>query len=213
MKIITLEGLPLVGKTSVGVSLCEYFNQNGIKSIYKHGQITENESAKLCVKKAFKSLEKWDYSNKQPLFDFIKYRYEQINIDFYEFKNNYNQFSEIEYLFLDRYITGHNIMARYFGYDKPITCEDKYYELLPREILLVCEFEERKKRALDREKTNKFTKYSIKNNYIHNSLQKDYDDYFQNRCNCQMIFNNKYISAEKMSKVITKNEIYEILKI
>ncbi|MGG4110387.1 hypothetical protein ABEV76_06875 [Bacillus subtilis] len=172
MKIVTFEGLPLVGKSTTGKIICEHFNNKGFNSVYRHGQITENRSAKKCIEKAFRCLEKWDYINKEGLYDFINYRYEQIFIDFLEFINNYDKFSDIDYLFLDRYIWGHNVTASIFGFKKSFQeLELQFDKFIEKEILLTCNYEERKKRASIRVKTNNITEYSLRSKEIHRFMQ------------------------------------------
>ncbi|PEU52192.1 hypothetical protein CN395_27945 [Priestia megaterium] len=197
MKIFTLEGLPLAGKSTTGTIICEYFNNIGIKSVYKHGQITDNYKAQNCIHKAFQCLEKWDYKNPEYLFDFIKYRYEQLHIDFFEFHNHLDRYMDVEYLFIDRYIGGHNITASTFGYDIPNSdISSKFDELLTMEILLTCDYEERKKRAMIREKTNNLTEYSLLTKEIHSFMQD------------QHILSSQ---ANKKSRIISSHS-YEKLK-
>ncbi|WP_439876905.1 hypothetical protein ACSLGG_31080 (plasmid) [Bacillus mycoides] len=198
MKIFTLEGLPLVGKSTIGMDLCAHFNSIGIKSIYRHGQITNNEAANRCIKKAFECLDKWDYSNHEGLYDFIKYRYEQIYIDFIEFQDTYEQFIDVEYLFLDRYIDGHDVTASIFGYTPPNFSEMiNFSEFLTIEFLLICGYKERKRRAQIRKKTNNLTKYSVINSDIHSLMQDRYIYFSQNNDKGKIVLSDSSLDLKK----------------
>lgn len=191
MKIITLEGLPLVGKSTIGKQLCQYLNSNSKTCIYRHAQITKSKVAQISIKKGFDCLSKWDYLNNEPIHDFIKYRYEQIFNDYKEFEKSQDQYAELDYIILDRYISGINIMSDIFQYRMPTYDLKEYYNFLCKEFLITSDYAERKDRAFKRKHTNNFTIYSTQNLSINDSIQMYHKRYFQqNEFGCVISNNN-----------------------
>ncbi len=173
MLIIAVEGLSLVGKTTLCNQLMEHYIMKNVSCSYrKKGRLTGNYDIDPLSAEALRCIEEWDFQNRDTIHRFIRYGFHGMIEDYEQFLSNEQLYSSFDLMILDRHFTDQYVVADHFGYEyEPVhNILENYLE-----IALLCDHRELKRRSMIRNDNHgKLTDYTLGSQEIHNSFQKSY---------------------------------------
>lgn len=170
MIIIVIEGLSLVGKTTLCKNLLQYYEELGkICRFCHHGHLTTNAKAISYYNQAIKAYNSWQ------LQEAIELSINSIQTDYVDFCSNDILKQHVDIIFLDRHFISQYVVAEHFN----INIEGTFYK--PEnyfEFLLTTNYMELIRRASIRKNNHsKLTDYTLSSQYIHNDFENLYKKY------------------------------------
>lgn len=169
MTIIVIEGLSLVGKTTLCKRLDKYYSNQGISCHYcPHGHLTDNQAVEAYYQNALRAWNSWD------VHAAINWSMKSIHHDYEIFGQEMSSFGK-ELIFLDRHFTSQFVMAEHFMIDfsPQFNKVENYYE-----FLLTCDFNELRKRSIIRgDNHSRLTDYTLSTPDIHQDMERLYRKY------------------------------------
>ena len=192
MKIIVIEGLSLVGKTT----LCKAYTAMGMKCKYcHHGHLTNDDTGERLYRQAIDSYNSWSVS------DAVRQSILSIQKDYAAYQSTKHLFSDIDVAFLDRHYMSQYVVAQYFGVDAEFDFNrpENYFE-----FLITSSYASRLQRSAQRgDNHSKLTDYTLKSPQIHKAFEDIYQEYVRiNEISSDFVFCNEHFDI--IDKVIDR---------
>lgn len=168
MIIIVIEGLSLVGKTTLCKNLLQYYEESGkICRFCRHGHLTTNTKAISYYNQAIKAYNSWQLQNA------IELSINSIQADYFDFCSNDILKQHVDIIFLDRHFISQYVVAEHFNINIPVTFykPENYFE-----FLLTANYAELLRRASIRKNNHsKLTDYTLSSPHVH----KEFEDLYK----------------------------------
>ncbi len=170
MFIIVIEGLSLVGKTTLCENLLRYYEKAGkVCRFCRHGHLTSNTTAISYYKQAIMAYNSWQLQNA------VELSINSIQTDYFDFCSSDILKQHIDIIFLDRHFISQYVVAEYFNINTKVTfCKPEHYF----EFLLTANYPELLRRASIRKNNHsKLTDYTLSSSHIHKEFEDLYKKY------------------------------------
>ena len=196
MRIIVIDGLSLVGKTTLCKDLYNHYTAEGMSCKYcHHGHLTNDDAGEQLYRQAIASYNSWSVS------DAVKQSILSIQKDYEAYQATKHLFSDIDIILLDRHYMSQYVVARYFGVDTQFDFNrpENYFE-----FLITTGYAERLRRSAQRgDNHSRLTDYTLKSRQIHSAFEGLYKEYVRvNGISSDFVFCNDYFDI--IGKVIAK---------
>jgi len=196
MKIIVIEGLSLVGKTTLCKALCSHYTAMGMKcKCCHHGHLTNDDTVERLYGQAIASYNSWS------VLGAVRQSILSIQKDFEAYQATKHLFSDIDIAFLDRHYMSQYVVARYFGVDTQFDFSkpENYFE-----FLITSSYTERLQRSAQRgDNHSKLTDYTLESLQIHKVFEELYKEYVRvNEVSSDFVFCNEHFDI--IEKVIAR---------
>lgn len=168
MVIIVIEGLSLVGKTTLCKNLLQYYKKLGNTCRFcQHGHLTTNPIAISYYNRAIMAYNSWQLQNA------VDWSIKSIQIDYLDFCSNDVLKQDVDIIFLDRHFVSQYVVAEHFKIHTGINfCKPEGYF----EFMLTTDYMELLRRASIRKNNHsKLTDYTLSNLRIH----KEFEDLYK----------------------------------
>lgn len=190
MVVIVIEGLSLVGKTTLCKNLLRYYKKLGKTCRFcRHGHLTANTTAISYYNQAITAYNSWQLQNA------VELSINSIQADYLDFCSNEALKQSVDIIFLDRHFISQYVVAEHFNIDTEIIfCRPECYF----EFLLTTNYTELLRRASIRKNNHsQLTDYTLSSLYIH----KEFEDLYK-----------KYILLNNPPEHIIKNDDFSGFK-
>lgn len=170
MVMIVIEGLSLVGKTTLCKHLLQYYEKSGkICRFCQHGHLTANTKAISYYKQAITAYNSWQLQNA------VELSINSLQTDYFDFCSSNILKQHIDIIFLDRHFISQYVVADYFNINTEVTfCKPEHYF----EFLLTTNYTELLRRASIRKNNHsKLTDYTLSSSYVHKEFEDLYKKY------------------------------------
>lgn len=196
MRIIVIEGLSLVGKTTLCKDLCSHYTAMGMNCKYcHHGHLTNDDMSERLYRQAITFYNSWSVS------DAVRQSVLSIQKDYEAYQASKHLFSDIDIVFLDRHYMSQYVVARYFGVDTQFDFSrpENYFE-----FLITSSYTERLQRSAQRgDNHSKLTDYTLESLQIHKAFEELYKEYVRvNEVSSDFVFCNDHFDI--VDKVINR---------
>lgn len=193
MIIVVIEGLSLVGKTTVCEKLINHYKATGKRCILcKHGHLSIDAEVDEYYRNAIQAYNRWDIPS-------------AIEWSFLSLERDYNQFlldggfsQNWDIVFLDRHFTSQHVVAEYFNISYPLKFQrpsSHYYE-----FLLTSEYKALLNRARVRQDNHsRLTDYTLSSEKTHNSFDTLYKKtILKNNPETHILDNNDFTASRSL---------------
>lgn len=198
MIIIVIEGLSLVGKTTLCANLVQYYTNKGkVCRFCQHGHLATNSKAITYYHQAISAYNSWQFKKA------LDYSIKSLQADYSDFYSNSGDNQDVDIIFLDRHFTSQYVVAEYFGIDIEIDFQKPTHYF---EFLLTTNYPELLRRSTIRnDNHSKLTDYTLSNFHTYEVFEYLYKKYIL-QCNPSehIIKNDDFRAAESLIPLINK---------
>lgn len=200
MLIVSVDGLPFSGKTTVCNELNSYYKQKGLSvAIRSKGHLSGRTDRYMDA--FFGALEDWDFECNDTLVAVVNYGFLSMQHDLKIFMSLPCFAENIDLMIVDRLFTGHYVTADYFGVAYT-ELERPPFEI--REFILHCTYKEAHRRSKIRDNMHgKLTQYIMASEHVYSTFQSIYEKHALKR-DCYLYDNEIYEAAGNIIKVLDR---------